>query len=201
MRNPIACAPCRTAKRQCIHQDARPPCDRCRVLGRGDSCYFPPPGTSMHHRLTKSARRQREAERDGSRAARRLAYLPPSQRPSQGGEDGKPGLVDPSDRGKVGSGWIAPKRTDVDLTKINPYRYFTDEVKNSYLRCCYKWSFLHTPTLLKRVRNEEVEPVLIWAILALAIRCVVFRCICRVIPLTTRTQIFQPRPRTLLHPD
>ncbi|KAF1815746.1 hypothetical protein P152DRAFT_195648 [Eremomyces bilateralis CBS 781.70] len=172
MRNPIACAPCRTAKRQCIHHDARPPCDRCRALGRGDTCYFPPPGTSMHHRLTKSARRQRESGRDGGEiSGRRLAYYPPSPGPQQDGEDGgKPSIIDPKHQGKVVGGWIPAKRTDVDLTDVNPYRYFTDEVKNSYLRCSYKWSFLHTPTLLKKVRKEEVEPAVIWAILALAIR-------------------------------
>lgn len=61
----------------------------------------------------------------------------------------------------------------VDLGKRDPFKLFTDEVKNSYLRCSYKWCFHHIPTLLDRVRKGSLEGSLIWAILALAIRYVV----------------------------
>jgi hypothetical protein len=57
-----------------------------------------------------------------------------------------------------------------DLSRTSPYDLFDDEVKNSYLRCSYKWSFHHIPTLLKDVRNENMDPGVMWAILALAIR-------------------------------
>ncbi|KAK3044789.1 hypothetical protein LTS18_000352, partial [Coniosporium uncinatum] len=57
-----------------------------------------------------------------------------------------------------------------DLSRANPFELFTDEVKNSYLRCSYKWSFHHIPSLLIRVRKGELESWVIWAILALSIR-------------------------------
>jgi hypothetical protein len=43
-------------------------------------------------------------------------------------------------------------------------------VKNSYLRCSYKWSFHHIPSLLIDVRNSSLDLGVMWAILALAIR-------------------------------
>jgi hypothetical protein len=46
-------------------------------------------------------------------------------------------------------------------------------VKNSYLRCSYKWSFHHIPTLLLKIRDRTLEQWMAWAILALAIRCVI----------------------------
>jgi hypothetical protein len=55
---------------------------------------------------------------------------------------------------------------------LDPFDLLTDEVKNSYLRCSYKWSFHHTPTLLLRIRDRSLEIWMAWAILALAIRCV-----------------------------
>jgi len=56
------------------------------------------------------------------------------------------------------------------LDGLDPFELLTDEVKNSYLRCSYKWSFHHTPTLLRRIRDRTLEPWMVWAILALAIR-------------------------------
>jgi hypothetical protein len=56
------------------------------------------------------------------------------------------------------------------LDGLDPFDLLTDEVKNSYLRCSYKWSFHHTPTLLLRIRDRTLEPWLAWAMLALAIR-------------------------------
>jgi hypothetical protein len=57
-----------------------------------------------------------------------------------------------------------------DLTNADPFPLFTDEVKNSYLRCSYKWSFHHIPTLLNQVRKGTLDSSVLWAILALAIR-------------------------------
>jgi hypothetical protein len=59
-----------------------------------------------------------------------------------------------------------------DMARRDPFELFTDEVKNSYLRCSYKWCFHHIPTLLDKVRKGTLEASLIWAILALAIRYV-----------------------------
>jgi hypothetical protein len=57
-----------------------------------------------------------------------------------------------------------------DLSNVNPFDLFTDEVKNSYLRCSYKWSFHHIPSLLISVRENTLDLGVMWAILALAIR-------------------------------
>lgn len=57
------------------------------------------------------------------------------------------------------------------LESLDPFDLLTDEVKNSYLRCSYKWSFHHTPTLLLRIRDRTLEVWMVWAILALSIRC------------------------------
>lgn len=56
------------------------------------------------------------------------------------------------------------------LDSLDPFDLLTDEVKNSYLRCSYKWSFHHTPTLLLRIRDRTLEVWMVWAILALSIR-------------------------------
>jgi hypothetical protein len=56
------------------------------------------------------------------------------------------------------------------LEGLDPFELLTDEVKNSYLRCSYKWSFHHTPTLLRKIRDRTLEPWMAWAMLALAIR-------------------------------
>jgi hypothetical protein len=58
------------------------------------------------------------------------------------------------------------------LESLNPFELLTDEVKNSYLRCSYKWSFHHTPTLLLSIRDKTLDQWMVWAILALSIRCV-----------------------------
>lgn len=58
------------------------------------------------------------------------------------------------------------------LDGLDPFELLTDEVKNSYLRCSYKWSFHHIPTLLLKIRDRTLEPWMVWAILALAIRFV-----------------------------
>lgn len=58
------------------------------------------------------------------------------------------------------------------LAEMDPFELLTDEVKNSYLRCSYKWSFHHIPNLLREIREKTLEPVLIWAMLAITVRLV-----------------------------
>ncbi|KAF2666212.1 hypothetical protein BT63DRAFT_434093 [Microthyrium microscopicum] len=144
MRNPVACASCRTSKRQCIHNN-RPPCKRCK--DRGDTCVFPPPGTSAMYRQRKSL----SVNRVGSDR-------------SDGGQIGRMGEEVSQLLRSPGSSAM------VDLSKHSPYEYFTDEVKNSFLRCSYKWCFYHTPSLLRGFRKKTVDDAIMWAILALAIR-------------------------------
>jgi hypothetical protein len=64
----------------------------------------------------------------------------------------------------------SPNAASSLLDGLDPFELLTDEVKNSYLRCSYKWSFHHTPTLLRKIRDHTLEPWMAWAILALAIR-------------------------------
>lgn len=146
MRNPIACVSCRSAKQKCIHDD-HPPCERCQATGRADDCEFPPPGTSAVHRRPKRPRL----------------------------DDSTYGSTPPS------TSTTLPSRTDAQapsptanaaalLEGLDPFDLLTDDVKNSYLRCSYKWSFHHTPTLLLRIRDRTLEQWMAWAILALAIR-------------------------------
>lgn len=71
------------------------------------------------------------------------------------------------------------------LDGLDPFDLLTDEVKNSYLRCSYKWSFHHTPTLLLRIRDRTLEPWMAWAMLALAIRYVRPACLPRPTPTPT----------------
>lgn len=73
---------------------------------------------------------------------------------------------DTSDHKNLGQIDLSP----YDLSTTNPYDLFTDEVKNSYLRCAYKWSFHHIPSMLSEVRNNTLDPGVMWSILALAIR-------------------------------
>ena len=65
---------------------------------------------------------------------------------------------------------LSPSAASSLLDGLDPFDLLTDEVKNSYLRCSYKWSFHHTPTLLLRIRDRTLEPWMAWAMLALAIR-------------------------------
>jgi hypothetical protein len=142
-----ACVACRVAKRTCIHND-HPPCKRCK--DRGDECFFPPPGTSSLHRQPRGLRPGRQ----------RIEIAQ--------GDDTSPR----TDNGalKRSDSDASPRDMPHDLSSTNPFALFTDEVKNSYLRCSYKWCFHHIPTLLDRVRKGTLETSLIWAILALAIR-------------------------------
>lgn len=165
MRNPVACVSCRSAKQKCIHED-RPPCNRCKQSGRANFCQFPPPGTSAIHRKPK---RPRLAEDAGDRQLSKTASTPTAGTPAP-----HQGLY----RRHVPSGLspnaaahaLSPSAASSLLETLDPFDLLTDEVKNSYLRCSYKWSFHHTPTLLLRIRDRTLEPWMAWAILALAVR-------------------------------
>ncbi|KAB2577672.1 putative transcriptional regulatory protein [Lasiodiplodia theobromae] len=153
MRNPIACVSCRNAKQKCIHQD-KPPCDRCRAAGRADQCRFPPPGTSAIHRQSK----RRRQTSDFSNSIQENGA--PSARPQPAyAHDGSAAVRA-----------LFPAGLDTSLQDVDGFQLMTDEIKNSYLRCSYKWSFHHTPTFLARVNDKTLDPWVVWAILALAVR-------------------------------
>jgi hypothetical protein len=158
MRNPVACVSCRSAKQKCIHNDA-PPCDRCRQSGRAALCEFPPPGTSAIHRKPKRPRPSDETPPGATPPGASAAATPLYRR--------NDALV-PSPTHAAPP--LSPTAASSLLDSLDPFDLLTDEVKNSYLRCSYKWSFHHTPTLLLRIRDRTLEIYLAWAILALAVR-------------------------------
>ncbi|KKY20381.1 putative transcription factor [Diplodia seriata] len=153
MRNPIACVTCRNAKQKCIHQD-KPPCDRCRAAGRADQCRFPPPGTSAIHRQSK----RRRQTSDFSTPLREGPSPPARPQPAYAHD------------GSAAVRALFPAGLDTSLQDVDGFQLLTDEIKNSYLRCSYKWSFHHTPTFLTRVNDKALDPWVVWAILALAVR-------------------------------
>lgn len=159
MRNAIACIACRVAKRQCITTDEKPPCERCKAFGRAETCKFPAPGTSSVHRLSKHARRAAQRSVD-DRHPSPLPFRTPSAT-----------VASPDVKEEIKPS-PSVKADTYDLNNENPFRLFTDEVKNAYLRCSYKWSFHHIPTLLRSVRNETLDVWVMWAVLALSIRFV-----------------------------
>ncbi|CAA9965981.1 Fungal-trans multi-domain protein [Pyrenophora teres f. maculata] len=161
MRNPVACVSCRSAKQKCIHQD-RPPCDRCKQSGRAELCEFPAPGTSAIHRKPK---RPRLSEDAGETPPSNPASATSIARHSSRNDAHVP-------TGTNAAAYASPSAASALLDGLDPFELLTDEVKNSYLRCSYKWSFHHTPTLLRRIRDRTLEPWMVWAILALAIRFV-----------------------------
>ncbi|KAF2117379.1 fungal-specific transcription factor domain-containing protein [Lophiotrema nucula] len=161
MRNPVACVTCRSAKQKCLHNDA-PPCDRCKASGRADLCQFPPPGTSAIHRRPKRPRQDSGSTPQSAHPA----TAPPQPSPFRRTE--LPSGISPTNAAHS----PAPNSTSSVLDGLDPFDLLTDEVKNSYLRCSYKWSFHHTPTLLLRIRDRTLEIWMAWAILALAIRFV-----------------------------
>ncbi|KAJ4047786.1 hypothetical protein NW760_007753 [Fusarium oxysporum] len=77
-------------------------------------------------------------------------------------------------RDELGAG--AGSRADSELIRAgnlattDPFGFLTDEVKNSYLRCSYKWSFHHIPNLLIAIRERRLDPLLVWAMLAITVR-------------------------------
>ncbi|KAF1828376.1 hypothetical protein BDW02DRAFT_243187 [Decorospora gaudefroyi] len=166
MRNPVACVSCRSAKQRCIHEDG-PPCERCKQSGRADGCSFPAPGTSAIHRRPKRPRPLSgdAAERPTCPTATSTSARTSTSTPLQGRSD--------LPTGTHAAIHASPNAASSSLLDgLDPFALLTDEVKNSYLRCSYKWSFHHTPTLLLKMRDRTLEPWMAWAMLALAIRFV-----------------------------
>lgn len=64
----------------------------------------------------------------------------------------------------------AVERVKINLWEADPFLYITDEVKTCYMRCAYKWSFFHLPTLLSQIRGKTLDHTVAWAMLALIIR-------------------------------
>jgi hypothetical protein len=180
MRNPVACIACRTAKQRCHNNQDGLPCERCKSKA-GSECAYPPPGTSAIHRKPKRPRPSDggtadtppgTGHTDGSRppAGAIISGATPPQalfrRQDVGVPSGFSGL-----HHTPPSAALSPNAASPTLLEgVDPFDLLTDEVKNSYLRCSYKWSFHHTPTLLLRIRDRTLEPWLAWAIIALAIR-------------------------------
>ncbi|KAF2870387.1 fungal-specific transcription factor domain-containing protein [Massariosphaeria phaeospora] len=162
MRNPVACVSCRSAKQKCIHNDS-PPCDRCKAGGRAEQCEFPAPGTSSFHRRPKRPRED-SGSTPPSSGGHAVSQPPPTYRRSEA----PTAALSPAAPPQHGS----PISTASLLDGVDPFDLLTDEVINSYLRCSYKWSFHHTPTLLERIRDRSLETWMVWAMLALAIRFV-----------------------------
>ncbi|KAF2009702.1 hypothetical protein BU24DRAFT_428592 [Aaosphaeria arxii CBS 175.79] len=172
MRNPVACVSCRSAKQKCIHNDA-PPCDRCKATGRSSQCEFPAPGTSAIHRRPKRPRQESSSITTPPGAS---SAVTPTQPPGSGHQasvfrNDAPTGTTTSPTNAVAHTPNASSTASL-LDGLDPFELLTDEVKNSYLRCSYKWSFHHTPTLLLRIRDRTLEEWMAWAILALAIRFV-----------------------------
>jgi hypothetical protein len=172
MRNPVACVSCRSAKQRCIHSAPEGsltpgPCDRCKQSGRAELCEYPPPGTSAIHRKPK---RPRAAEDTGDTppAAVPDSNLLPPHTLVRRNDAAVPNGHSPTHAAPLTHSPNAASPSLLD--GLDPFDLLTDEVKNSYLRCSYKWSFHHTPTLLLRIRDRTLEPWMAWAILALAIR-------------------------------
>ncbi|EAT80091.2 hypothetical protein SNOG_12278 [Parastagonospora nodorum SN15] len=175
MRNPVACVSCRSAKQRCLNNQDGQPCERCKSSGRAEVCEYPPPGTSAIHRKPKRPRPSEDLGDTPPGTAKHAAnYATPTQslyrRNDVGVPNGFSGVHSPT----AGNAAPSPNAASWSslLDGLDPFELLTDEVKNSYLRCSYKWSFHHTPTLLLRIRDRTLEPWMAWAILALAIRFV-----------------------------
>jgi hypothetical protein len=173
MRNPVACISCRTAKQRCLNNQDGQACERCKATGRTELCEYPPPGTSAIHRAPK--KRPRPSEDVGDTPPGTAAH---AANGNSNGQTSQHTLYRRHDAGvpsrnAVHSPTVAQSPTAMPLAHldgVDPFDLLSDEVKNSYLRCSYKWSFHHTPTLLLRIRDRTLEPWMAWAMLALAIR-------------------------------
>lgn len=174
MRNPVACITCRTAKQRCLNNQDGQPCERCKAGGRSQLCEYPPPGTSAIHRKPKRPRVSEDVADTPPGAGGLLTNGATTQQTLFRRHDdaGVPnGLSGTSPT--AGPHGASPNAASLSLLDgLDPFELLTDEVKNSYLRCSYKWSFHHTPTLLLRIRDRTLEPWMAWAMLALAIRYV-----------------------------
>ena len=169
MRNPVACVSCRSAKQKCVHQD-RPPCDRCREGGRAEQCHFPAPGTSAIHRKPKRPRPSEDAADTPATNTPNISAVAANQGLFRRNDAALPNGLGPTYAATHALSPVAASSPSALLDGLDPFDLLTDEVKNSYLRCSYKWSFHHTPTLLRRIRDRNLEPWMAWAMLALAIR-------------------------------
>ncbi|KAL5117337.1 hypothetical protein ACEQ8H_004782 [Pleosporales sp. CAS-2024a] len=177
MRNPVACVSCRTAKQRCLNNQDSQPCERCKANGRAELCQYPPPGTSAIHRKPK---RPRAAEEPGEASPGTAGHAANNTNATPHHGHGTHRRLDAGvptgfSGGQSPAGHAAPSPNAASpslLDGLDPFELLTDEVKNSYLRCSYKWSFHHTPTLLLRIRDRTLEPWMAWAMLALAIRFV-----------------------------
>ncbi|KAH8722872.1 fungal-specific transcription factor domain-containing protein [Phaeosphaeriaceae sp. PMI808] len=167
MRNPVACISCRTAKQRCLNNQDGQACERCKANARAELCEYPPPGTSAIHRKPK---RPRPSEGTGDTPP--TAYQHVVGRSDAGMPNGFSGQSPTNAASQGPSPNTAAASPSTLLDGLDPLDLLTDEVKNSYLRCSYKWSFHHTPTLLLRIRDRTLEPWMAWAMLALAIRFV-----------------------------
>ncbi|RSL75598.1 hypothetical protein CEP51_010729 [Fusarium floridanum] len=112
-----------------------------RCRDRGDECIFPPKGTSFIFRRSRLERHGREHENASQLAVRGQARS---------------------------EEWLAARSKT--LAAVDAFEFLTDEVKNSYLRCSYKWSFHHIPNLLIGIREKTLDPLLVWAMLAITVR-------------------------------
>ncbi|KAI9151985.1 transcriptional regulatory protein [Paramyrothecium foliicola] len=118
----------------------QPPCFRCKE--RGEECIFPPKGTSFIFRRTRLERQSRPSSNDSG----------------------------PAPSSSIAIRSAGENATGPNLQDTNPFEYMTDEVKNSYLRCSYKWSFHHIPSLLNEILRGSLDAPLVWAMLAISVR-------------------------------
>ena len=155
-RNLVACVPCRMVKLRCSHHN-QTPCDRCRSTGRPEACYFPQKWTSALHRQPKKPRRCSQIDQ-------------PNPSISADSSSGAVSNSEDSVRPNCTTGVSLDSfHTTAHLSEA-PLQWLTEEVKRSYLRCTYKWSFHHKPRFLQETGNGKIEPMMAWAILALASR-------------------------------
>lgn len=169
MRNPVACISCRTAKQRCLNDQDGAACQRCKATGRAALCEYPPPGTSAIHRKPKRPRPSEDAGNGDALQGTAAVYTANNATPQQQAPFRRPDADENGFSGPSPTNAASPNSASL-LEGLDPFDLLTDEVKNSYLRCSYKWSFHHTPTLLLRIRDRTLEPWMAWAMLALAIR-------------------------------
>lgn len=170
MRNPVACISCRTAKQRCLNDQDGAACQRCKATGRAALCEYPPPGTSAIHRKPKRPRPCEDAGSGDTLQGAAAGYTANNGPPQQQTLVRRHDVEMPSGFSGMSPTNAASPNAAALLEGLDPFDLLTDEVKNSYLRCSYKWSFHHTPTLLLRIRDRTLEPWMAWAMLALAIR-------------------------------
>jgi hypothetical protein len=159
MRNPVACISCRTAKQRCLNDQDGAACERCKASGRSASCEYPPAGTSSLHRKPKRARPSEDAGNGDALHSASATFSTNNATPQQQAPFRRHDAEMPSNgfSGRSPTNAASPNAASL-LEGLDPFDLLTDEVKNSYLRCSYKWSFHHTPTLLLRIRDRTLEP-------------------------------------------